>query len=237
MNNFKLKTITLSVLILFMTLSFQAAAVFVNPKGQGEVILVPYYTVNNNLNTSVNITNTKATPKAIKITLREGLNGLPVLSYNVYLGGYDTWTFVMGAIPSSIPGYEGEPSGGLLSGDQSCAPLFNKAKTEFNFEGLVDGPQTTQRTREGFIEIIEMGELQGDAAESAQAVNGMPGNCQFFETAWQEGGLWHEASGGNSQQDLAPASGGLMAEVDIIQVGEGANYSIPVVALADFFCR
>lgn len=235
MNNFKLKTITLSVLILFMTLSFQAAAVFVNPKGQGEVILVPYYTVNNNLNTSINITNTKATPKAIKITLREGLNGLPVLSYNVYLGGYDTWTFVMGAIPSSIPGYEGELSGGLLSGDQSCAPLFNKAKTEFNFEGLVDGPQTTQRTREGFIEIIEMGELQGDAAESAQAVNGMPGNCQFFETAWQEGGLWHEASGGNSQQDLAPASGGLMAEVDIIQVGEGANYSIPVVALADFF--
>ncbi len=221
--------------MLFMALSFQAAAVFVNPKGQGEVILVPYYTVNNNLNTSVNITNTKATPKAIKITLREGLNGLPVLSYNVYLGGYDTWTFVMGAIPSSIPSYEGEPSGGLLSGDQSCAPLFNKAKTEFNFEGLVDGPQTTQRTREGFIEIIEMGELQGDAAESAQAVNGMPGNCQFFETAWQEGGLWHEASGGNSQQDLAPASGGLMAEVDIIQVGEGANYSIPVVALADFF--
>src|SRR5690554_5856449 len=110
MNKFKLKTITLSVLILFMTLSFQAAAVFVNPKGQGEVILVPYYTVNNNLNTSINITNTKATPKAIKITLREGLNGLPVLSYNVYLGGYDTWTFVMGAIPSSIPGYEGELS-------------------------------------------------------------------------------------------------------------------------------
>ena len=221
--------------MLFMALSFQAVAVFVNPKGQGEVILIPYYTVNNNLNTSVTITNTKETPKAIKISLRESLNGLNVLSYNVYLGGYDTWTFVMGAIPSSVTGYEGEPAGGLLSHDQSCAPFFNKAKTEFTFEGLVDGPQTTQRTREGFIEIIEMGELQGDAAESAQAVNGMPGNCPFFETAWQEGGLWHEASGGNSQQDLAPASGGLMAEVDIIHVGEGVNYSVPVVALADFF--
>jgi len=120
--------------LLLWVLSFQAEAVFVNSKGKGEVILVPYYTVNNNLNTSVTITNTKETPKAIKITLREGLNGLPVLSYNVYLGGYDTWTFVMGAIPSSIPGYEGELSGGLLSGDQSCAPLFNKAKTEFNLK-------------------------------------------------------------------------------------------------------
>jgi hypothetical protein len=231
----KKPTMALLMTFLLLILSFQAAAVFVNSKGKGEVILVPYYTVNNNLNTSVTITNTNQTPKAIKITLREGLNGLPVLSYNVYLGGFDTWTFVMGAIPSTVAGFEGEPSGGLFSNDQSCAPLFNKAKTEFTFEGLVDGPQTTQRTREGFIEIIEMGELQGDAAESAQAVNGLPGNCSFFETAWQEGGIWHESSGGNSQQDLAPASGGLMAEVDIIHVGEGVNYSIPVVALADFF--
>ncbi|KAA3638044.1 MAG: hypothetical protein DWP95_13435 [Proteobacteria bacterium] len=225
------------IIVVLLLISCHASAVYVNHQGMGEVLIVPYYSVNNNLNTLVSVTNTKGTAKAIKITVREGLNGHAVLSYNVYLGAYDTWTFVMGSMNSTATGFEGQASGAMAAFDNSCAPLFNKYFTEFSPSSLVDGPQDLQRTREGFIEIIEMGELQGDTADFVKQINGVPKNCSALDNAWQEGGQWHEASGGNVNQDLAPVSGGLMAEADLIHVASGVNYSIPVVALADFFAE
>ena len=226
-----MKRLLFSLLILFSSLSY---AVYVNSEGRGEALIIPYYSVNNSLNTVVSLVNTRDTAKAVKINIREGLNGHAVLSYNVYLDGNDTWTFVMGGINSTVAGVEGQPSGAMASSDNSCAPLTNKGMSEFSPAPPVYGPIQVQRVREGFIEIIEMGELQGDAADAADSVNGVP-DCQFFESAWQTGGIWHEDSGGDINHDLAPASGGLMAEADMLDVSSGVNYSIPTVALVGFF--
>jgi len=71
-------------ILLLVLVSCQVSAVRVNPQGIGEVLLVPYYTVNNGLNTTVAVTNTSEDVKAIKLNIREGLNGHSVLNYNVY---------------------------------------------------------------------------------------------------------------------------------------------------------
>jgi len=92
------------------------------------------------------------------------------------------------------------------------------------------------RAREGFIEIIAMGELQGGFVVAAShGSSGVPGNCAYFAATWQTGGVWDVDSGGDTNQDLTPGEGGLMVEADIINVAEGVNYSIPVTALDNFF--
>ncbi len=221
-------------IFILLLLSFQASAVFVNPQGSGEVLLIPYYSLNNSLNFNATVTNTTEDVKAIKINVREGLNGYAVLSYNVYLGPNDTWSFVMGPWQSSVDGFVGHDFGALASEDNSCAPMLNKTLQEFNPNVLVDGSENIMRGREGFIEVLEMGVLEGYLADAAVVgFNGEPENCTLLQEAWEPGGVWHN----NPNRYMEPATGGLTAEADIMRVEDGINYSIPVVALADFFAE
>lgn len=224
----------ISIVLLLQALS--ASAVYVNNNGLGDALIIPYYTVNNGLNTLVSITNTTDTSKAIKINIREGLNGYSVSSYNVYLSSFDTWTFVLVPAVSTADGFQDQNSATLISTDNSCAPFLQKAGQEFSPTALIDGPQNMSRVREGFIEIFEMGELQGNYAFWVdQGNNGVPNSCSSIETAWQVNGDWNEASGGDVSEGVNPGTGGLMAEADVIDVAEGINYSIPVTALDGFF--
>ena len=224
------------ILIVLLLQTLSASAVYVNNNGLGDALIIPYYTVNNGLNTLVSITNTTDTSKAIKINIREGLNGYSVTSYNVYLSSFDTWTFVLVPALSTADGFLGQNSATLISSDNSCAPFLQKAGQEFSPTALIDGPQNMSRVREGFIEVFEMGELQRNYAFWVdQGNNGVPNSCSSIETAWQANGDWNEASGGDVSEDVNSGTGGLMAEADVIDVAEGINYSIPVTALDGFF--
>ncbi len=227
-----MKTMILTFLLIQV---FPVSAVYVNELGIGDVLLVPYYTVNNDLNTLVSVTNTTEDFKAIKINVREGLNGYSVLSYNVYMSPYDSWTFALVPTDSTLDGSIGQESAYQVTSDNSCAPFLQKQRQEFRPNEMVDGPQELSRAREGFIEILEMGELQGEYAAYAHhsSGSGIPANCAAFEVAWQAGGVWDV----DISEDVQPGSGGLMAEADIINVAEGINYSIPVVALDGFFAE
>lgn len=224
------------VVIIGTLLSLSAWSVHVNPKGTGEVLLIPYYTVNNGLNTLVTVTNTTAQTKALKVTFRESQNGHAVLSYNVYLSEFDVWAFALAPTPSTLPGHANETSVMHLTADTSCAPLLNKPGAEFTDAGLVDGPQELTRIREGYIEIIEMGGLVG--APEAWADHGrvgVPASCQQFASAWQPGGIWHEPSGGDRHEHMVVGIGGLMADAQLIDVAQGISYAFPAVTLADFW--
>jgi len=206
------------MLLLFLN-SYDSSAVYINHQGSGEVLLVPYYSVNNGLNTMVSVTNPTGTNKAVSINFREGLNGHGVLSYNVYLGPYDTWTFALVPETSTVNGFIGQNSVVHISNDQSCVPFLPKSAYEFLPYGFLDGPQDMSRAREGYIEIIEMGEFQGDFVDAAnQDFFGSPNDCNAFVEAWDHGGVWDVESGG---------------DVSL----EGINYSIPVVALDNFFAE
>lgn len=222
--------------LLLLLLSFQASAVVINPKGMGEFLLVPYYTVNNGLNTLVSVTNTTDRAKALKINFREGLNGHAVLTYNVYLEANDMWAFALTASDSTVSGYVGQPSALHVTSDESCAPFLVNTGQEFLPFELLDGPENMQRVREGYIEIIEMAEVSDGLAEELEfAPNStLSENCSAIEQSWGDG-FWPNEIGQIATEQMNPASGGLSAEAAIIDVAQGINYSIPVTALADFF--
>ncbi len=222
--------------LLLLLLTFQSTAAVINPKGTGEFLLVPYYTVNNNLNTLVSITNTTDRAKALKINFREGLNGHAVLTYNVYLDANDAWTFALAARESTISGNNGQASVVHLTSDLSCAPFLNNSGQEFLPFELVDGQQNLERAREGYIEIIEMAEVSDELAEELDFPDGtdLSDNCSTIANAWSSG-FWPNEIGEIATEQMTPVSGGISAEANIIHVGEGINYSIPVTALTDFF--
>ncbi|MCX7554595.1 hypothetical protein OS175_11945 [Marinicella sp. S1101] len=219
-----------------LLMSFQVGAVKLNNNDLGEVLLLPYYTVNNGLNTLVSISNTTILPKAVKINIREGLNGYVVLSYNVYLDGNDSWAFAL----AEVSGESTElATAQQFTSDNSCAPFVSKSTSElFVADYLVDGPQDMQRAREGFIEVIEMGVVEQDDIKRDITDGAFRGDltaCNRLQQRWEAGGIWHEESGGDPNTGLGPATGGLVAQLDLINVTDGINYSIPYKALGDFF--
>ncbi|MCG8047634.1 MAG: hypothetical protein N0E48_18735, partial [Candidatus Thiodiazotropha endolucinida] len=66
-------------------------AAHVNTDGTGQVALLPYYNVNNNFITNVNITNTTGEYKAVKVRFRESRISADVLDFNVYMSPFDVW--------------------------------------------------------------------------------------------------------------------------------------------------
>ena len=224
-------------LMMLLLCSVTGQAVHINPEGVGQVLLLPYYTVNNDLNTLVSVTNHSDQGKAVKINIREGHNGYAGLSYNVYLAPRDVWVFALLPDRASDPFTFGQDSASLFTVDASCSSLDGQEPITLNKDALVDGDQTFERLREGFIEIIEMGEVTGDtlADISRSQLNAIPDDCAAIDANWQAGGVWHAASGGDPTTDLLPPVGDLSAEVFIIDVARGINFSYPTVALADFF--
>lgn len=221
---------------LLFLFSFQVSAAVINPKGVGEFLLIPYYTVNNNLNTLVSIINTTDRAKAVKINFREGLNGHAVFTYNVYLDPNDIWTFALAETESTINSNIGQPSVIHLTSDLSCAPYLDTNGHEFLPTQLVDGQQNLERAREGFIEVFEMAEVSEEFAAEFGFNEGtdLSDNCSIITDAWSTWFLNNE-TGEILTEQMSRVTGGLTAEASIIDVAEGINYPIPVTALADFF--
>ena len=66
-----------------------ASAVNLNPDGLGQVLIYPYYTVNegvagNNLSTMFSVVNTTDQGKAVKVRFVEGYNSREVRDFHLY---------------------------------------------------------------------------------------------------------------------------------------------------------
>ena len=152
-------------------LALPAQALNVSQQGLGQVLLFPYYTVKNGYDTLLSVTNTSASTVVARVRFREALNGREVAAFNVVLDAHDVWT---GAATSNAAG-----DGALLrTFDRSCtAPAFasgsNPAARELAFSkaAYTDTPphasdgasQSLDRVREGYVEVIAMGEFAGNA--------------------------------------------------------------------------
>src|SRR5690606_2240309 len=147
-----------------------AHAVHVNPDGLGQVLLYPYYSVQDGYDTYVHVVNTTDSAKAVKVRFLEGKNSQEVLDFNLYLSAKDEWT---GVITRTATGAQ------IGSQDTSCvAPRQLTTPEAFRstlFTG--DSVNSAARTREGYLEIIEMGDLPADIATAATHVNGVPADC------------------------------------------------------------
>ncbi len=133
-----------------LMLAAGAGAVNVNNDGMGEVLLYPYYTVRNGATTLMTVVNTTTTAKAVKVRINEGKNSAEVLDFNLWLSAKDVWT---AAIVATADG------AGITTTDKSCTnPKVTGTVGFRNIAYATDNAalRTLDRTREGYIEIIEM---------------------------------------------------------------------------------
>ena len=208
-----------------LALSAASHAISLNPEGVGQALIFPYYTANssggNAFNTYLSVVNHGTDAKALRVRFREGRNGRETLAFNLYLSPRDVWT---GAV---VPADSGTR---LLSTDVSCTdpPLQAQAGaapflpfTTANFSADGDGAGTDpQRSREGFVEILEMAVLTGSSAAGVtHGAAGPPVNCG--------------AMIGNAAPTVARPTGGLSGTLTLINVNSGLDFTVNAEALAD----
>lgn len=199
-----------------------ASAVALNPDGLGQGLVYPYYTVQasngDNMNTFVSIVNHASATKAIRVRFREGRGGKEVASFNLFLGPSDIWT---GAV---VPGTANEAAV-LVTADKSCTgPAIAASGLVFQNALYTGAGGDTlgaglDRTREGFIEAIEMATLTGATASAVRMTSGVPVNCAATQSI---------PSG-----DVAAPGGGLSGSVTLINVANGMDFAVNAEALAE----
>jgi hypothetical protein len=205
-----------------------ANAVSLNPNGLGQVLIYPYYTTNadsagNAYNSLLSVVNTTDSAKAVKVRFLESFHSLEVLDFNLFLSKFDVWTAAI--LPSSSGGAK------IITQDNSCTIPQNsllKAGVDFvNSAYAGDGAGSTlDRTKEGYVEIIEMTAYTTFNCTSVVVthVNSVP-PCQSAK---------HPLNDASASADSFYASGGLFGGMVLINVGEGQAYSQDAVALMNF---
>jgi hypothetical protein len=206
-----------------------AGAVNLNPDGLGQVLIYPYYTVRGGNGTLLSVVNTTDQGKAVKVRFLEGYNSREVLDFNLYLSMYDVWVAQV---------YDNGSGGAVATSDNSCTvPAFTqslgggvKAQPFSNLgysqggygqpQGTDHGPTGLDRTREGYVEMIEMGVVTNATKNSLTAlthVSSVPKSCNQLIAAWSPGGYWFN----DPSIDMTDPTGGLFGAGSIINVDQG----------------
>jgi hypothetical protein len=214
-------------------LASTAQAVNLNPDGLGQVLIYPYYTVNKNNNTLISVVNTTSDVKAVKVRFLEGKNSAEVLDFNLYLSPFDVWT-------GAVIGLTNVGGGNLITGDKSCTvPIIGNQtipfrNTEYSGAKNDKGGTGLNRTREGYLEMIEMGVVVEDSSEAIAAthVDGIPDDCVFVENQWKAGGDWTNSDGANN---VTFPAGGLYGAGTIVDVANGTLHAYTADAIEGFF--
>ncbi len=206
-----------------------ASAVALNPRGIGQVLIYPYYTVNRGQDTLFTLVNTSDRAKVARVRFLEGYNGRAVLATYVFLSAHDVWTAAISQV--------GDDDGAkIATADTSCTfPAMSGASPftsdDYSGSNADGGPTSITRTREGSIEVIEAGDIApGSSAEVAvtHVQSGLPGGgvppCTFAAAP---------ASPIDIQQ-LLPPTGGLYGSGAIVDVGQGTFFAYNAIALEGF---
>lgn len=234
-----------------VTMSAAQAQMFINDGGTGEMLVLPFYSAENGNATNVAIANTTMDAKAVKVRIIEGQNSQEVLDFNLYMSAEDHFSF---AIVATADG-----GGSLVTNDSSCTvPRITAGEavpfrnTLYLTDKKADDPDTATdesfdntsitRTAVGYIEIIEMGQLDDtvgdwdDDADTAASISpmlaavthgadGIPANCDLPVAAWSTNaagvnGAWLQeslASGvGQSYMGATWNGGGLYAYAGVV---------------------
>ena len=202
-------------------MSTAAQAVYVNANGTGQVLIYPYVTTEAGYSTNVAVVNTTNHAKIVKVRFLEAKNSNETLDFNLYLSAHDEWT---GAVSDNGTG----PM--LMSNDTSCtAPAIPAAGVAFrNTVYSGDSDSSMARAREGYMEVISMGDIQ-DGSSLANAithVNGVPANCGYVVSNALNTGLM--------QSQLTDDTSGLYGYGALFNVARGTSAAYDATALDAF---
>ena len=216
-----------------------AQAVYVNNDGLGEVLIYPFYSVEGGQDTYITIVNTTSDAKAVKVRFLEGMNSSEVLDFNLYLSPYDHWSAMV---------TESDSGGARITTvDQSCTvpTIVGRPGRTVDFRSFEYQSDLVERgldrTREGYVEIIEMGVITNEDRSDRDAFNprawathgadGVPADCAALVDAWRPGGEWRE----RNLLEVSPPTGGLYGYGTLINPADGVASSYDAVAFAEFW--
>jgi hypothetical protein len=206
-------------------------AVNLNSDGVGQVLVYPYYTVNNGINTLISVVNTTDEVKAVKVRFLEGKNSRECLDFNLYMSPYDVWTAGLVATTATAAAVgaanDGQNNVKILTSDTSCTvpAISGQEFLPFAFSGAFDDAigNDLDRCTEGHFEMIEMGTVIGaDAAAATHTAAGVPSSCATINGNWTPAtGQWSIDPTVNM---VAPdGSGGLFGSTSLIDVNGGVD--------------
>ena len=244
------------------------AQMYLNNDGTGEMLVFPFYSAENGNTTNVSVVNTTAVAKAVKVRIIEGENSQEVLDFNVYMSARDHFSFAIAATEDG--------GGAIITNDNTCTVPRLTAGEAVPFRGILyagdkgeDDPETDKdesfdntgigRTAVGYIEVIEMGQLNmakadWDADDDTpvslspllQAIthgaDGVPADCDLPVAAWSSGGPWYDDAGDNvPEADKAGVGttfmgtfwngGGLYGEATVINVADAMAFGTDADAI------
>jgi hypothetical protein len=214
-----------------------ANAVNLNPDGLGQVLIYPYYTVNHSQDSLFSVVNTTANGKAVKVRFLEGYNSREVLDFNLFLSAYDVWT-------ARVSQTSDTGGAAIFTTDKSCTspniPAGGQPFSTAGFDGTGSnagnpipadsGPQDITRTREGYLELITMGDIINPSTlhteithvQNGQPDGGTPPDCNPLDLA-------------SAGTDIVRAAeGGLFGSGSIVNVPQGTFYAYNAEALDGF---
>ncbi|MBL8523996.1 MAG: hypothetical protein JNN20_09925 [Betaproteobacteria bacterium] len=218
-----------------------ATAVQLSRSGAGQVLIFPYFiarpsasAADGESNTLISIVNTKPQFKAVKVRVLESRNARELRDINVFLGPWDIWTTAI--IPTAT-------GARLVTNDNTCVTPRNMFSepgldsfTNASYSGVFAdgdpfgaGSTTLDRTREGYIEVIEMGVVTTPQTQAfiKHGTNGIPANCAALDAL--DPGI---GTGGTSfPTGLSAPSGGLNGRATIINSALGINFTYTATAL------
>jgi hypothetical protein len=223
------------------------AQMYVNPENTGEVLIYPFYTADAGNETYIHVVNTTNLAKAVKVRIIEAENSWEVRDFNLYLSEYDHFAFAIQLDESG--------GGKLVTGDTSCTvPAIPEGGIEFTnmlFEKEENG--SVERTINGYVEIIEMGQFSEAKPTNDAGTNGGPGyywthvdgvprSCDTVVGYWSTGGPWFaqvaQGGGNNVVGDAGAlatwAGGGLYGMGIIVNPEDGAAVGYDAVAIENF---
>ncbi|PYX67477.1 MAG: hypothetical protein DMG78_27685 [Acidobacteria bacterium] len=226
MNTFKKTTLYTALAgIGALGMAGTANAVHVNPDGLGQALIYPYYTVQaaapGTFASLLSVVNSTSSAKAVKVRFLEGKNSKEVLDFNLYLSPRDVW--VAGIVGAGAAAGGGA---GIYTNDKSCTtPTVssdpNNPSLFVNFAYVGDsGGDGLDRTREGYVEIIEMGNVTGTTAVGVTHVAGVPPCTGLSDSV--------------AQANTVLGNGGLFGGITLINVLNGEDISANAVALEAF---
>jgi hypothetical protein len=238
--------------------SLASAQMYLNAEGTGEALVFPMYSAQGGNDTLISITNTTDQFKAVKVRMLEGQESLETLDFNLYMSPQDHFSFAITA--------DGE--GALLrTRDTSCT--VPQITGDVPFTDLLwiaaDAEVGSAQGREqvGYIEVIEMGQIDPDSATAADILHGdgtegttagVPGDCPQLVANWSdlsadedgEIGAWYgEADAQNvgvtgevagvGETDFLETwdGGGLYGVATVINVAEGTAFGYDAAAIED----
>jgi len=230
MNTFKRKSLYAALAgVSALGVTGAAQAVNLNPDGLGQVLIYPYYTtrtdIGGNAYTSLlSVVNTTSSAKAVKVRFLEGKNSREVLDFNLFLSKHDVWT---AAIFASGTG----AAVGTL--DKSCTlppiPLGGQPFVNFAYTGSNSdkGGTSLDRTKEGYVEIIEMATFTTSSTTSqiVTHVGGVPG---------QNGYVCDDLTDSQAAKDAFGVQGGIFGGMTLINVNAGTDFTEDAVALDNY---